>query len=69
MSPTVLRTQKIDGTILNTYKIVVIAFLVTDKANQVRFFEKKFLMANVSLEVVLKIFFLTLSGINMDSLD
>ena len=38
---------------LDTYEMVVTVFLVTDKANHVRFFEKIFLMANVSPEIVL----------------
>ena len=54
---------------LNTYGILVAAFLVTDKANQVRFFEKTFLVANISPEVVFGMLFLTLSGINIDFLD
>ena len=36
-------------------------FLVTNKANQVKFFEETFLMSNVSLEIVLGMLFLTLS--------
>ena len=59
--------QKIDGTTLDTYEIVVVAFLVMDKANQVRFFEKTFLVANVSPEVVLDMPFLTLSGVDVNS--
>ena len=42
--------------------MVAAAFSVEDKANQVRFFEETFLMANVSPEVVLGMLFLTLSG-------
>ena len=45
--------QKIDGTSLETYRIVVAAFLVTDQANRVRFVEETFLVANVSPDVVL----------------
>ena len=60
--------QKIDGTMLKTYGMVVIAFLVEDKANQVRFFEETFLVANVSPEVVFGMLFLTLSGANVDFL-
>ena len=37
--PTDVGTQKVDGTILYTFGMVVIAFSVTDKANRVRFFE------------------------------
>ena len=54
---------------LDIYKIVVAAFLVTNKANRVRFFEETFLMANVSLEVVFRILFFTLSGADIDFLD
>ena len=61
--------QKIDGSTLDTYGMVVTAFSVTDKANQVRFFEETFLVANVSPEVVLRIPFLTLSGADVDFLD
>ena len=49
--------------------MVVAAFLVTDKANRVRFFEETFLVANVSPEVVLGMPFLTLSGADIDFLD
>ena len=40
-----------------------------DKANRVRFFEKTFLVANISPEVVLGMLFLTLSGTDVDFLD
>ena len=60
--------QKIVDTTLNTYGMVVVAFLVKDKANQVRFFEKIFLVANVSPEVVLRMFFFILSRVNVDFL-
>ena len=39
---------------------------MVDKANQVRFFEEIFLMANVSPKVVLGIPFLTLSSEDID---
>ena len=48
--------------------MVVAAFSVEDKANQVRFLEETFLVANVSLEVVLGMSFLTLSGADIDFL-
>ena len=60
--------HKIDGTTLKTYGMVVVAFLVEDKVNRVGFFEKTFLVANVSLEVVLGMSFLTLSGADVDFL-
>ena len=58
--------QKIDGITLDTYRMVVATFSVEDKANRVRFFEETFLVANVSLEVVLRMSFLTLSGADVD---
>ena len=42
---------------------------MTDKANQVRFFEETFLVANVSPEVVFGRHFLTLSSANIDFLN
>ena len=60
--------QKIDDTMLDTFGIVVTAFSVTDKANREKFFEKTFLVANVSLEVVFGMPFLTLNGKDVDFL-
>lgn len=54
---------------VDTYGMIVIAFLVIDKANHIKFFEETFLLANVSLEIVFSIFFLTLSETNFDLLD
>ena len=51
---------------LNTLRMVVVAFSVMDKANRVRFFKETFLVANVSPEVVLGMPFLTLSGADVD---
>ena len=61
--------QKIDSTTLDTYGMIVAAFSVTDKANQVRFFEETFLVANVSPEVAFGMPFLTLSDADVDFLD
>ena len=66
--PTDVKAQKIDDTILNTYKMVIAAFSVEDKAKQVRFFEETLLVANVSPEVVFGMLFLTLSGADIDFL-
>ena len=64
--PIDVKVQKIDGTTLDTYGIVVVAFLVVNTTNWVRFFEKTFLVANVSPEVVLGMLFFTLSGADVD---
>lgn len=61
-----IRAQKIDGTMLNTYRIVVAAFSVTDKANPVKFFKETFFVANVKPEIVFRILFLILSNIEID---
>ena len=60
--------QKIDSTTLETYGIVVAAFSIEDKANQVKIFKETFLVANISPEVVYRIPFLTLSSANIDFL-
>ena len=58
--------QKIDGTTLETYGMMVAVFSVTDQADRVRFFEEIFLVANVSPDVVLGMPFLTLSGADVN---
>ena len=45
------------------------AFLFIDQVNQVRFFKKTFLVANMSLEIVFEILFHTLSSANVNFLD
>ena len=64
--PTDFGAQKIDGTTLDTYKMIVAAFLVKNRANQVRFFEETFLVASVSPKVVFRISFLTLNEAHVD---
>ena len=54
---------------LDTYGMVVAAFLVTDKANRVKFFKETFLVANVSPEIVFGMLFLIFSGADVDFLD
>ena len=58
--------QKIEGTNLEIYGMMVVVFSVTDQADMVKFFEKTFLVANVSLDVVLGMAFFTLSGVDVD---
>ena len=61
-------TPKIGGIMLDTYRMVVAAFLIVDKRNQVSFFEETFFVANVSSEVVFWMLFLTLSNVNINFL-
>ena len=64
-----VRVQKINNTTLDTFGIIVAAFSVMDKTNRVRFLEKTFLVANISLKIVLEMPFPTLSGVDIDLLD
>ena len=66
--PTDVGAQKIDGTTLETYRMVVAAFSMENKTNQVRFFEETFLVANVSPEVVFGMLFLILNSADVDFL-
>ena len=54
-------TQKIDRFYLDTFRMVIADCSVKNKLERVRFFQKTFLLANISLKVVLGMFFLTLS--------
>ena len=54
---------------LDIYKIVIAAFSITNKANQVKFFEKTFLLANISLKVIFGMLFLILSNADVDIFD
>ena len=54
--------QKIDGFLLATYSMVIAAFLVVDKPGRSWFLQKTFLLADISMKVVLGMSFLTLSN-------
>ncbi len=58
--------QKIDGTTLETYGMVVSTFSVSDKDGRERFFENSFLLADVSPDVVLGMLCLTMSNTDVD---
>ncbi len=47
-------TQKIDGTTLKIYKMVVSIFFMSNKDGREKFFEESFLLANIKLDIVLK---------------
>ena len=65
----ILRTnigaQKIDGSALETFEMVITDFQVEDKASRLRFFEKTFWVANTKFEVILEMLFLKISLANM----
>ena len=58
--------QKINGTTLKTYKMVVSTFSMADKNNRERFFKESFLLANAKSDIVLGIPFLTMSNADID---
>ncbi len=58
--------EKIDGTTLETYRMVVFTFSVLDKDSRERFFKGSFLLADVNPDVVLGMPFLTMSNADID---
>ena len=60
-----ISVQEIDGSSLATYGMVIAVFQVVDKLGRSRFFQKTFLLADISMEVVLGMLFLTLSNPNV----
>ena len=57
-----VRAQKIDGSTLKMFGMVLASFQVKDKLKRARFFQETFLLADISMEVVLGISFLTFSN-------
>ncbi len=60
--PTGVGAQKIDGSPLAMYGMAVTAFSLQDSLGKVRFFEETFLLADISMKVVLGMPFLALSN-------
>ena len=60
--PTDVGAQKIDGSTLETFGMVLASFQVEDKLGRTRYFQETFLLADISMEVVLGMPFLTLSN-------
>ena len=60
-----VRAQKIDGSSLVTFGMVIAGFQVEDKLDRAQFFQESFLLASTSMEVVLEMSFLTLSNANL----
>ena len=54
--------QKIDGSTLETFGMVIADFQVEDKGGRPRFFQETFLIADTKFEVVLRMFFLKISN-------
>ena len=60
--PTNVGAQKIDGSALKTYGMTIAGFSIQDGLGKIRFFEKTFLLADTSIDVVLGMTFLSLSN-------
>ena len=58
--------QKIDGTTLETYGIVVSTFSILDKDDRERFFKESFLLAKIKHEIVLGMPFLTMNNVDVN---
>lgn len=58
---TSVRAQKIDGSTLETFGMVIAEFEVEDKVGRPRYFQETFLVANTKVELVLGMPFLKLS--------
>ena len=64
-----IRAQKIDSSILKTFEIVLTDFQLEDKLGRARFFQETFLLADISVEVVLDMPFLTLSNADIQFIE
>ena len=60
-----VKAQKIDGSTLKIFGMVLASFQMEDKLRKVRFFQETFLLADISAEIVLGMPFLTLSNANI----
>ena len=57
--------QKIDGSILETFGMVIADFQVENKGGRPRFFQETFLVTDTKFEVVLGMLFLKISNANV----
>ena len=57
--------QKIDGSALETFGMVIADFQVEDKGGRFRFFQETFLVANTKFKVILGMPFLKLNNANV----
>lgn len=57
-----INTQKFDDISLTTFKMFIILLVIKDNTKKSRFFEKKFLVYNFRINIILEILFFTLSN-------
>lgn len=63
--PKDVRVQKIDRSPVEMFEMVLASFQVNNKFGKSQFFYKTFLLANISMEVVLGMYFLIFSNANV----
>lgn len=64
-----VNVQKIDGSRLETFGMVITPFLVEDKNERSYFFEGTFLLANISMDVACRMSFFILSNVKINFID
>ena len=62
---TKVRAQKIDGSTLEIFEIVIADFQKEDKGGRPRFFQKIFLVADTIFELILEMLFLKFSNVDV----
>ena len=60
-----VKAQKIDGSLLPTFGMVIAGFQVEDKLGKARFFQQSFLLPETSMEVMLEMPFLIFSNVDI----
>ena len=58
--------QKINNNTLDTYKMVVSNFSISNKDEKERFFEENFLLTDILSDIVLEMLFLAMSNIDVN---
>lgn len=60
-----IKAQKISVSILEIFEIALVNFQVKDKISLTQYFYKTFLLADINLKIIIKMFFLTFSNANI----
>lgn len=60
-----IRTQTINGSTFQTFRIILANFQIENKLNQAQYFQKTFLLIDTNIEIILRILFFTFSNTNI----
>ena len=66
---TKISTQKINSSKLDIFGMVIAVFSMKNKEKRSHFFEKIFILAEINIDIILNISFLTLSNVKIDFID